>query len=418
MTAPVIKVEGLGKRYQLQRSEHRSYRTLRESLQDWVRSRVRSSNQDPNSRTEDFWALQNVSFEVQSGEVLGIIGRNGAGKSTLLKILSRITEPTQGRIRLRGRVSSLLEVGTGFHPELTGRENIFLNGAIMGMKKSEIAARFDEIVAFAGVERFLDTPVKRYSSGMHVRLAFSVAAHLEPEILIVDEVLAVGEAAFQSKCLGKIQDVAKAHGRTVLFVSHNLSAVRQLTQRCLVLEKGNICFQGTPDSAINHYLQSNTTTNDDLEHLPREHECMGGARFISLHLESASTVFSSGAPIRIIAVIAWSMPIEEVRISLTLHTQDSTAVGSGFSHRFSGAEAPGRTHVSIGIPPTSLAPGRYHCTIALGLTSGGAPLNLDAVSNVVHFEILATDRGEEGPMEWNPNWGALRLPTLEVSPLL
>ena len=255
MTTPVIKVEGLGKRYQLQRSERRSYRTLRESLQDWVRSRVRSSNQDLHSRTEDFWALQNVSFEVQSGEVLGIIGRNGAGKSTLLKILSRITEPTQGRIRLRGRVSSLLEVGTGFHPELTGRENIFLNGAMMGMKKKEIAARFDEIVAFAEIDPFLDTPVKRYSSGMYVRLAFAVAAHLEPEILIVDEVLAVGDAEFQKKCLGRIGKVAK-NGRTVLFVSHNLSAVRSLCTRAILLQNGSIRGDGPVEDVLGTYTHA------------------------------------------------------------------------------------------------------------------------------------------------------------------
>src|SRR6185295_2097393 len=184
--------------------------------------------------SEEFWALKDVSFEIRRGEVLGIIGRNGAGKSTMLKILSRITEPTSGRIGIRGRVASLLEVGTGFHPELTGRENIFLNGAILGMSRAEITAKFDEIVAFAEVERFLDTPVKRYSSGMYVRLAFAVAAHLEPEILIVDEVLAVGDAQFQKKCLGKMGEVSRT-GRTILFVSHNLTAIRTLCQRCILL---------------------------------------------------------------------------------------------------------------------------------------------------------------------------------------
>jgi ABC-type polysaccharide/polyol phosphate transport system ATPase subunit len=203
---------------------------------------------------EEFWALKDVSFEIKRGEVVGIIGRNGAGKSTLLKILSRITEPTTGRIEIDGRVASLLEVGTGFHPELTGRENIFLNGAILGMSRIEIKSKFDEIVAFAEVEKFLDTPVKRYSSGMYVRLAFAVAAHLEPEILIVDEVLAVGDAQFQKKCLGKMQDVSRNEGRTVLFVSHNVAAITSLTERILYLQNGGLCFDGNVSEGIQAYL--------------------------------------------------------------------------------------------------------------------------------------------------------------------
>jgi lipopolysaccharide transport system ATP-binding protein len=209
----------------------------------------------PRNSTEDFWALKDVSFEVKRGEVVGIIGRNGAGKSTLLKILSRITEPTTGRVTLRGRVASLLEVGTGFHPELTGRENVFLNGAILGMSRAEIRKKFDEIVAFAEVEKFLDTPVKRYSSGMYVRLAFAVAAHLEPEILIVDEVLAVGDAEFQKKCLGKMQDVAKG-GRTVLFVSHNMGVIRNLCPRVVLLENGRSVFFGLAQEGMQKYLSA------------------------------------------------------------------------------------------------------------------------------------------------------------------
>jgi lipopolysaccharide transport system ATP-binding protein len=203
---------------------------------------------------EEFWALQNVSFEVKRGEILGIIGRNGAGKSTLLKILSRITEPTRGRVVIRGRVASLLEVGTGFHPELTGRENIYLNGAILGMSRAEIRRKFDEITAFAEVEKFLDTPVKRYSSGMYVRLAFAVAAHLEPEILIVDEVLAVGDAEFQNKCIGKMSDVAAVDGRTVLFVSHNMAAVQHLCQRAILLRNGKVTGNDAPATVISQYL--------------------------------------------------------------------------------------------------------------------------------------------------------------------
>ncbi len=261
MTETVVQVQNLGKRYVLGRQQDTSgYRTLRESLVEAARTPLRwfgaPANAQRSAVEEEFWALRDVSFEIKRGEVLGIIGRNGAGKSTLLKILSRITEPTEGRITLRGRVASLLEVGTGFHPELTGRENIYLNGAILGMHRAEIKAKFDEIVAFAEVERFLDTPVKRYSSGMYVRLAFAVAAHLEPEILIVDEVLAVGDVEFQKKCLGKMQEVAQGQGRTVFFVSHNMAAIHQLCTRALLLQRGVLVQTGAPMEIIETYLHT------------------------------------------------------------------------------------------------------------------------------------------------------------------
>src|SRR6201991_1166195 len=239
MNAPAIRVENLSKVYRLEH-ESRRHRSFREALTDAALAPIRRIRQlqGRDEMMEDFWALKDVSFEVNPGDVLGIVGRNGAGKSTLLKILSRITEPTQGRAVLRGRVASLLEVGTGFHPDLTGRENIFLNGAILGMTKAEIKKKFDEIVAFAGVERYIDTPVKRYSSGMYVRLAFAVAAHLESEILIVDEVLAVGDVEFQKKCLGKMGDISKGEGRTVLFVSHNMPSIKALCNKGIILENG------------------------------------------------------------------------------------------------------------------------------------------------------------------------------------
>jgi lipopolysaccharide transport system ATP-binding protein len=251
----IVKVEHLGKLYRLRhQSVHGSYVTLREVIADRFRGLFRSPS-SPRPTSEVFWALKDISFEIKKGEVIGIIGRNGAGKSTLLKILSRITAPEEGRVRLRGRVASLLEVGTGFHPELTGRENIFLNGAILGMTKAEIRRKFEEIVAFSEIEKFLDTPVKRYSSGMYVRLAFAVAAHLEPEILVVDEVLAVGDAEFQKKCLGKMQDVATA-GRTVLFVSHNLQAVSLLCSRALLLSAGSLAHAGGVQETIDLYLSA------------------------------------------------------------------------------------------------------------------------------------------------------------------
>jgi lipopolysaccharide transport system ATP-binding protein len=259
----VIKVEHLYKQYQLGQV---STGTISHDLNRWFH-KIRGK-EDPyekitidNAREEKgesnyVWALKDVNFEVNQGEVLGIIGRNGAGKSTLLKILSKVTAPTKGNIKIRGRIASLLEVGTGFHPELTGRENIFLNGAILGMTKAEIRSKFDEIVAFSGVDKYIDTPVKRYSSGMYVRLAFAVAAHLEPEILIVDEVLAVGDAEFQKKCLGKMKDVS-SQGRTVLFVSHNLVAVRSLCQRGILMERGSVSFSGTADETVEQYLKIN-----------------------------------------------------------------------------------------------------------------------------------------------------------------
>ena len=287
MSEPIISVEGLGKSYLVghQSSGREQYTALRDVLgrtakdfgrKAWDMARGRQIIQGDD--VEEFWALKDVSFDVNEGEVLGVIGRNGAGKSTLLKVLSRITEPTQGKVTLRGRVASLLEVGTGFHPELSGRENIFLNGAILGMTRTEIKNKFDEIVDFAGVEKFLDTPVKRYSSGMYVRLAFAVAAHLEPEILIVDEVLAVGDAEFQKKCLGKMQDVARG-GRTVLFVSHNMAAIEKLCDRCVSLKAGKVELdsRNTRDVIASHLasgINSSASTSWENSGGELDHPCV------------------------------------------------------------------------------------------------------------------------------------------------
>lgn len=258
MTESAISVRNLSKQYRIGARLER-YRTFRELLARAVAApfqRLIHLGRGSHKANDLIWALEDVSFEVQQGEVTGVIGRNGAGKSTLLKILCEITSPTKGRVELRGRVASLLEVGTGFHPELTGRENIFLNGAILGMRRAEIKRKFDEIVAFAEVDKFIDTPVKRYSSGMYVRLAFAVAAHLEPEILLVDEVLAVGDVEFQRKCLGKMKDVARGQGRTVIFVSHNMAAVRTLCTRAILLERGRVQASGASGEIIDLYLRS------------------------------------------------------------------------------------------------------------------------------------------------------------------
>jgi lipopolysaccharide transport system ATP-binding protein len=253
MPGAIITAENISKKFIISHDVDARYRTIRDTISGYGKLLTRKTKKEPD---ETFWALQNISFSIEKGERVGIIGRNGAGKSTLLKILSRITPPTSGTMTLEGRMASLLEIGTGFHQELSGRENIFLNGAILGMSRAEVRSKFDEIVAFAEIEQFLDTPVKRYSSGMYVRLAFSVAAHLEPEILIVDEVLAVGDTAFQAKCLGKMEEVSKGQGRTILFVSHNLDAVRALCNRCMLLQSGQLLQDGPVQQIISRYLDN------------------------------------------------------------------------------------------------------------------------------------------------------------------
>jgi lipopolysaccharide transport system ATP-binding protein len=283
-----IRIENLGKCYRLgETHEH----TLSEQLVRLGRFMVGRGRADPRRPAEDFWALRDINLEIMEGEAVGIIGSNGAGKSTLLKVLSRITPPTTGRARVRGRLSSLLEVGTGFHPELTGRENVFLNGAILGMRTQEVARKFDEIVAFAGVEQFIDTPVKRYSSGMYVRLAFAVAAHLEPDVLIIDEVLAVGDAEFQKRCLGKMGEVAR-EGRTVIFVSHNMAAIQKLCSRAIWLREGQIACSGDPGTVVGDYLESTSRIKADealhypgfLYHAERPTDQGQGAYITSLQL--------------------------------------------------------------------------------------------------------------------------------------
>ncbi|WP_198805225.1 ABC transporter ATP-binding protein [Leptolyngbya sp. BL0902] len=332
MADTVIQVENLGKKYILghQQEGHSRYVALRDVIADGAKSVARRlrhpGKRQPNPNQEEFWALKDVSFEVKQGEVVGIIGRNGAGKSTLLKILSRITEPTEGRIKLRGRVASLLEVGTGFHPELTGRENIFLNGAILGMSRAEINRKFDEIVEFAEVSRFLDTPVKRYSSGMYVRLAFAVAAHLEPEILVVDEVLAVGDAAFQKKCLGKMGDVAKQEGRTILFVSHQMSAIKNLCSRTIMLNSGSIYHDGDPQAGITLYLQdlASASNQTSLENVRRTGT--GVLKIVNFWLENINgervTAVASGDTVKMVfqcRVNGNSSP-KNISLGFSLHT--------------------------------------------------------------------------------------------------
>jgi len=375
-TATTLRVEGIGKRYRIGRQKPLG--VLRGTL---------------TAAVEPFWALQDVSFAVARGEVVGIVGRNGAGKSTLLKILARVTAPTVGHAEISGRVGSLLEVGTGFHPELTGRENIFLNGAILGMKRAEIRRKFDEIVTFAEVERFLDTPVKRYSSGMYMRLAFAVAAHLEPEILIVDEVLAVGDAAFQQKCLGKMGDVAR-HGRTILFVSHNMNAIQRLCNRCLLLEAGRLIADGDTPDVVARYLAAGTDTAAPQTwiNLTRANRNgTGEAQFTALRYTSseATTAFRpySDGPLEVVMTITSDVPRTVGSLAVTLYDQHTTKLVNADTLALGQAIVlgAGRNVVRLRIECLHLNPATY--TLGLWLAYPGGVL-LDHIESALQLEVV------------------------------
>jgi lipopolysaccharide transport system ATP-binding protein len=397
MTNIVITADNLGKKYTIgHQAENGRYVALRDVLMQNARSLWHKTKDLLHGKPivqgdtlEEVWALRNIDFEIHQGEVVGIIGRNGSGKSTLLKVLSRITEPTEGRVGIRGRVSSLIEVGTGFHPELTGRENIFLNGTILGMTRAEIKRKFDEIVAFAEIEKFLDTPVKRYSSGMYVRLAFAVAAHLEPEILLVDEVLAVGDATFQKKCLGKMGEVTK-EGRTVLFVSHNMGVIRSLCPRTIWLDNGEMRWNGQTSVAVREYLTFNPSQASmiDLSRLPRAGNSDARLRLNHLkwlsgvplqHGESmrASIQFSTVAPIDQVTVGIGFSTLEGLRL-LTYETDYQT----GFRPNLT---IPGVYEVRVEINSLPLAPGMY--ALDIGCRSGDL-YALDYVPNSAQVEII------------------------------
>lgn len=383
MSNTAISVEGLSKLYRIGLAEERHESLLSASIDAMKRPlknfrklwRLDTSRSGAEEEADLIWALRDASFEVSQGEVLGVIGRNGAGKSTLLKILSRVTCPTAGRVVVHGRVSSLLEVGTGFHPELTGRDNIYLNGTILGMTRREIDRKFEEIVEFSGISRFLDTPIKRYSSGMKVRLAFSVAAHLDPEVLIVDEVLAVGDLEFQQKCMSKMRDLSSDRDRTVLFVSHNLGAHQALCDRGIVLSQGQLNFDGPISEAINFYLQSNTPTSDRQSLLEVTNRRGSGEilikdiRFIDAESGTELLTFIPGRSVRVeIGYLNRSdSPMSEVEFSIgfrTMHGQKLTELRSGFANRFFEAES-GEGVASCTIPRWPLSRGHYyyHCQI-------------------------------------------------------
>jgi lipopolysaccharide transport system ATP-binding protein len=388
MSDTVITVEHLSKLYRISHSQNGSrYTTFRDvisrqaaapfkAIAGAIGSRNGANGSHPDDAsvaadsTEDFWALKDLSFEIKQGDVVGIIGRNGAGKSTLLKILSRITEPTKGRIRIRGRVASLLEVGTGFHPELTGRENVYLNGAILGMSRAEIKSKFDEIVAFAEVEKFLDTPVKRYSSGMYVRLAFAVAAHLEPEILIVDEVLAVGDTEFQKKCLGKMEDVSHS-GRTVLFVSHNMAAITALTKTSVLLHTGKCVFFGETQEAVGQYLSSSHLQQSRYEAAPKPGK--PSITRVEVFCSQAGSVHESGAPMKVEFEICHSQAIPGACLSFQIVNQVQVPVlhFCAYDHPILIGKGSGRTTVVCHISRLNLNIGQYSLTAHLAEPPGG-----------------------------------------------
>jgi lipopolysaccharide transport system ATP-binding protein len=391
---PIIKAQQVSKQYSIGAREA-SYGTLRESIVGAVRAPLRRLvGGNGRSNQETIWALRNVSFEVEPGEVVGIIGRNGAGKSTLLKILSRVTEPTTGRIELSGRVGSLLEVGTGFHPELTGRENIYLNGSILGMTRKEIERKFDEIVAFAEVERFMDTPVKRYSSGMYLRLAFAVAAHLEPEILVVDEVLAVGDAAFQKKCLGKMSDVAR-QGRTVLFVSHNMTAIRSLCSRAILLQEGRKAMEGAAGLCVDRYLTEVTqegSNETDLSETARPLPDDSTLRIKRLRICSRDgrPLTRAGDPLEIELDFHVSHPLEDVVLGINVQSAESVSIMEcRSSHDYGAIEslAPGDYRITCRIEQNILSPGLYF----LNVGARSASKHLDYVPQALTFEVYSDE---------------------------
>ncbi len=406
-SSPAIRVEEVGKRYRLEHAAGR-VNSFRELLTKTVTAPFRrwKTLSGSEGSMEDFWALKDVSFRVDPGEVVGIIGRNGAGKSTLLKILSRIVEPTTGQVVMRGRVASLLEVGTGFHPELSGRENIFLNGSILGMKKREIQARFDEIVDFAEIEKFLDTPVKRYSSGMYVRLAFAVAAHLEPEILIVDEVLAVGDAEFQRKCLGKMKEVSEGGGRTVLFVSHNMAAVRALCARGIWLKGGGVEMDGNADAVVHAYL-AGTAEASSYEITPaRPKGSTIWIRRASVRFDGQpSATAPMGSEMEISVEFAADVPTRHPRLGYVVQTQDGERLFNGNNrHRpspaFDAPVASGTIICKLGAPP--FMPGKYSVSLFLGDTL----IDHHVEHETLGFEIIEKDLwgGGQIPPPSTPLW--------------
>jgi lipopolysaccharide transport system ATP-binding protein len=388
---PIIKVEGLSKTYRLgPRSGTRP--TLREAFAGNFAAPFSRTVRRENAEDRFLWALRDVSFEVTQGEVIGIIGRNGAGKSTLLKILSRVTKPTSGSADIYGTMGSLMEVGTGFHPDLSGRENIYLNGAILGMKRGEIARKFDEIIAFAEIERFLDTPVKHYSSGMYLRLAFAVAAHLDPEILLLDEVLAVGDTAFQNKCLRKMKEVSRA-GRTVLFVSHNMTAIQQMCNRVFLIQSGKLSEEGTASSIITRYLaDASLVENGDFDlsnHPSRLPGCAPVISRLMLYTDNGSPTmrFHPGDPLVAEIFVQPETPIREPRIAISIEDSTGQRITTAATYFQDSciSDISTSSRIRCRLPPLRLGSGRYLLSVSIANKYEGM---IDGLHNAAWFEIV------------------------------
>jgi homopolymeric O-antigen transport system ATP-binding protein len=407
---PIVVVECLSKQYRLGESKA-AYATVREALTDGINALGKRIRRDGAKTEKSLWALKDVSFDVQPGEVVGIIGRNGAGKSTLLKILSRITEPTSGRVDLYGRVGSLLEVGTGFHPELSGRENIYLNGAILGMRKTEIERKFDEIVDFSEIEQFIDTPVKRYSSGMYVRLAFAVAAYLEPDILIVDEVLAVGDMNFQKKCLGKMKDVTQ-QGRTVLFVSHNMMAVKSLCNRAILLDSGHVVCDGGVDRVTSAYLTAGTEMSISgviPVDLPRSGTGEALVQRVEILDQTGGRISQIyfGQPFRISLTLEVTEAIADAVVGVGISSLDGSRIAT--SYNIEGGQEPldlsaGVYKISVDLKVTFL-PQRYTLDVFVVHSDGG---DIDVINRTLEFEALGVAEQGTDHYPWSVVRGFIR----------
>lgn len=359
--------------------------------------------------SEYVWALKDINFKVEQGDVVGIIGRNGAGKSTLLKLLSRVTAPTTGTIRARGRIASLLEVGTGFHPEMTGRENIYMNGAIMGMSRAEITRKLDEIVDFSGCERYLDTPVKRYSSGMTVRLGFAIAAHLEPEILVVDEVLAVGDAEFQKKAIGKMQDVSRGEGRTVLFVSHNMGAVKNLCTRGVVLNQGQVAFDGGEKEAVDFYtVNSSFNKSTKIILSPKQKDIRStDVQIESIEFSKGSNSFAANEPIDFTFFVHANQTIKKCRINLTVFSISGTPIGSVSNEESFEIFKGERKKIRLSLLNHHLTTGIYNISFSIGTGSyKTSETNFEVIPHIIDFEITPTLLDSDDNIgQWNSGWG-------------
>ncbi len=410
MTDVVMSIEGLAKRYIIDH-QRAGGEGLRHVIESAVRSPFRKRQEAPKRTKEEFWALQDVSFDIRQGEAVAVVGRNGSGKSTLLKLVSRITAPTRGRIRYKGRVASLLEVGTGFHPELTGRENIFMNAALLGMRRAEIRRKFDEIVAFSEVEKFLDTPVKRYSSGMYVRLAFGVAAHLEPEILLVDEVLAVGDATFQKKCLGKMGDVVQ-QGRTIMFVSHNMAAVKSLCQRAVLFDGGRVVRDGAVDDVVDAYLATGRVSADDgfvPNDVPRSGTGEARLRRVLIRDQSIASVSQVylGDTFTVDMEFEVTTAVRDAVVGVGLSSLDGVRFASTYSIDGGGEPwsfAPGRHRVSVDLDVV-LLPRRYALDIVITRTDG---YEIDYVQQVLDFTAVGVARAGRDNYPWPTVHGYVR----------